>query len=202
MKPRLAHLAAVAVSVLSIQMLCAQDMGHQHGHDAHGDDTRQHAEMFASINRAVAVLRPTEGSEVLGVVLFEQEGDRVKVTADVINLPPNSTHGFHIHEFGDATSKDGSSAGGHYNPDQREHGLPGQSEHRHAGDLGNLQADAEGRARYEGTFDTFSIAGMKNPILGRGIVVHEKTDDGGQPTGNAGGRLAVGVIGVASPPKE
>jgi superoxide dismutase, Cu-Zn family len=207
MKPRPSHLvAALAVSILSIYALQAQDMGgHGHAHDhgaGTGADAAQHAQMFASINRAVAVLRPTEGSNVLGIVLFEQQGDSVKVTADVRGLPPNSTHGFHVHEYGDATSADGSSAGSHYNPDKTPHGIPGQSDHMHAGDLGNLKTDASGTAHYEATFNTFSIAGMKNPIIGRGVVVHEKADDGGQPTGNAGGRVGVGVIGVAAPPKQ
>ncbi|MCP5412982.1 MAG: superoxide dismutase family protein, partial [Alphaproteobacteria bacterium] len=68
---------------------------------------------------------------------------------------------------------------------------------RHAGDLGNLTADATGKATYEIVVDNISIAGPHNPILGRGVIIHAKPDDGGQPVGNAGGRIACGVIGVA-----
>ena len=96
---------------------------------------------------------------------------------------------------GDDTVNDGASAGGHYNPEGHEHALP-EKAMRHAGDLGNLTADAMGKARLELTVDNISVAGPKNPILGRGVIIHEKVDDGGQPTGNAGGRIACGVIGV------
>jgi Cu-Zn family superoxide dismutase len=92
------------------------------------------------------------------------------------------------------------SAGGHYNPENHQHGLP-ETEMRHAGDLGNLEADSEGKATLERTVSNISIAGMKNPIIGRGVIVHAKVDDGGQPVGNAGGRIGCGVIGVANPGK-
>jgi len=92
------------------------------------------------------------------------------------------------------------SAGGHYNPEGHQHGLP-DSENRHAGDLGNVQADDQGKAHYEITVKGISISGEHNPIIGRGVIVHAKLDDGGQPVGNAGGRIACGVIGFATPPK-
>lgn len=161
-------------------------MSHEHGHSE-------------SIDRAVAVLHPTEGNEVRGVVIFEATDEgQVKVMANVVGLTPDSRHGFHVHEFGDTTAADGTSAGGHYNPEGHDHALP-SDEPRHAGDLGNLEADSNGRARLELTVDNLSINGHTNPILGRGVVVHADPDDGGQPTGNAGARLAVGVIGVAQP---
>ncbi len=146
---------------------------------------------------AVCVLHATEGNKVSGVVRFTEEGGKVKVVADVEGLTPDAKHAFHIHEFGDATSKDGSSAGGHFNPDGHKHGLPDAAE-KHAGDLGNLQADKEGKAHYEITVEGVSVGG-KNSILGRGVIVHAKVDDGGQPVGNAGARIACGVIGVAKP---
>ena len=89
------------------------------------------------------------------------------------------------------------SAGGHYNPEKHEHGLPDKAQ-RHAGDLGNLEADASGKAHLELTVNNITISGNKNPILGRGVIVHAKFDYGGQPVGNAGGRIACGVIGVAN----
>jgi len=162
-------------------------------------DIQHHVHQMQSITRAVAVVYPTEGNHVLGVVWFVQEpDDTVRVQADFENLPPGTAHGFHIHEFGDATSRDGSSAGSHYNPADRPHGLPDHSQ-RHAGDLGNIRSDAQGRAHYQVTLTDITIAGLRNPILGRAVVVHEKPDDGSQPVGNAGPRLAVGVIGVANP---
>ncbi len=152
------------------------------------------------IKQAVAVLHPTAGQKCHGVVRFTQEGDSIKVVADLEGLTPDQKHAFHIHQYGDCTSSDGMSAGGHYNPEGHQHGLP-HADDRHAGDLGNVQADKDGKAHYEITVKNFTISGEKNPILGRGVIVHAKVDDGGQPVGNAGGRIACGVVGVANPGK-
>src|SRR5947208_14884653 len=94
--------------------------------------------------KAIAVLHPTAGNNVTGSVTFTKSGDEVKVVADVNGLTPGK-HGFHIHEFGDCSSSDGSSAGGHFNPTHKQHGAPDASD-RHAGDLGNIEADASGKA--------------------------------------------------------
>jgi Cu-Zn family superoxide dismutase len=152
------------------------------------------------VRQAVAVLHPTAGQKCHGVVRFTQDGDSVKVVADLEGLNPDQKHAFHIHQYGDCSSSDGMSAGGHYNPEGHQHGLP-ESENRHAGDLGNVQADSEGKAHYEITVTNISISGAKNPIVGRGVIVHAKVDDGSQPVGNAGARIACGVIGVANPGK-
>jgi len=149
-----------------------------------------------AMNHAICVLGPTEGNTAHGVVRFSEEGGKVMITGDIEGLTPNSEHAIHIHEFGDCSAPDGTSAGGHYNPEGHEHGLP-TTEMRHAGDLGNLKSDASGKAHFELTVDNISIAGPKNPIIGHAIIVHAKMDDGGQPTGNAGGRIACGVIGIA-----
>jgi Cu-Zn family superoxide dismutase len=148
--------------------------------------------------QAVAVLHPTAGQQCHGVVRFTQDGDSVKVVAELEGLNPNQKHAFHIHQFGDCSSPDGMSAGGHYNPEGHQHGLP-STESRHAGDLGNVEADGQGKAHYEITVNNISISGSKNPIIGRGVIVHAKPDDGGQPVGNAGARIGCGVIGVANP---
>jgi superoxide dismutase, Cu-Zn family len=152
------------------------------------------------VAQAVVALHPTMGQHCHGVVHFTQDSDSVKVVADLEGLAPDQKHAFHIHQYGDCTAADGMSAGGHYNPEGHQHGLP-DSEKRHAGDLGNIQADSEGKAHCEITVSNISIQGQKNPILGRGVIVHAKPDDGGQPVGNAGARIACGVIGVANPGK-
>jgi len=151
------------------------------------------------ITNAIAVMKPTLGSKTRGIVRFTQMGDKVKIVAAISGLKPNSKHGFHIHEFGDFSSMDAKSAGGHYNPGGFRHGGPG-SEERHAGDLGNLVSDAKGEARFELVVDNISVCGRKNPILGRGIVIHAGEDDlTSQPTGDAGARLALGIVGSANP---
>jgi Cu-Zn family superoxide dismutase len=150
----------------------------------------------ASPSKAICVVVPAEGSSCRGVVTFQSTDDgKVKVTASISGLTANQKHAIHVHEFGDITDLSGKSAGGHFNPENLPHGLP-PAANRHAGDLGNLQADGAGKASYELTVDNISIA-SKNAILGRAIVVHALPDDGGQPTGNAGGRIGFGVIGIA-----
>ena len=150
---------------------------------------------------AVAVVHPLGESKVMGVVHFTPDGaDKVKVVADITGLEPNSQHAFHIHEFGDCTDPAGKSAGGHFNPDKHEHGKPTDpADKRHPGDMGNIQADASGKAHLELTLDGISINGEKAAILGRGIIIHAKADDFSQPVGNAGDRIACGVIGIAKP---
>jgi Cu-Zn family superoxide dismutase len=153
-----------------------------------------------SIEQAVAVMHPTTGNQCRGVVHFSQEGDALTVVADLEGLNPGQKHAFHIHEFGDCTAPDGTSAGGHYNPEGHQHGVP-EATNRHAGDLGNVQANSSGTAHYKITVTNLSIQGSKNPILGRAVIVHAKPDDGSQPVGGAGARIACGVIGLANPGK-
>jgi Cu-Zn family superoxide dismutase len=145
--------------------------------------------------KAIAVLHPASGSNVTGTVTFTKTADAVDVVADVSGLTPGK-HGFHIHEFGDCSAADAASAGGHFNPTHKAHGAPDAAEH-HTGDLGNLEADASGKAHLTWKDKGMTMSG-ENSIVGRGVIVHAKEDDlKSQPVGNAGGRLACGVIGVA-----
>ena len=147
--------------------------------------------------RAIAVLHATAGSHVAGTVTFTASGDAVKVVADLTGLTPGK-HGFHIHEFGDCSSPDAKSAGGHFNPSGHQHGAPDAPD-RHAGDLGNIEADASGKAHLEMSDNVMKLSGSDS-IVGHAVIVHEKADDlKTQPTGDAGGRVACGVIGVAKP---
>lgn len=149
------------------------------------------------VKECTCVLTPTDGNKAKGMLKFSMDGDKLKIVGDVEGLEPESKHAIHIHEFGDISSKDGSSAGGHFNPEGHQHGLPDKAE-RHSGDLGNLNADKDGKAHLEITIENATLTG-KNAVIGRGVIVHAKVDDGGQPTGNAGGRIANGVIGVSKP---
>jgi Cu-Zn family superoxide dismutase len=149
------------------------------------------------VTKAVAVLSPTKGNNVSGTVTFTKVEGGVKIVADVTGLKPGE-HGFHIHEFGDCSAPDATSAGGHFNPQHAQHGAPDAAA-RHAGDFGNLIADDSGKAHYE-RVDTMMTLDGANSVLGHAVIVHEKADDlKTQPTGNAGGRVACGVIGVAKP---
>ena len=145
--------------------------------------------------RAVAVLQPTKGNSTSGQVVFTQTGNRVQVNAQVSGLAPNSVHGFHVHEKGDCSSGDGNSAGGHFNPMGKPHGEGGGAGEHHTGDMPNLHADAYGNANASFALSTMTVGGGPTDIIGKGLIVHANPDDyKTQPTGNAGARLACGVI--------
>lgn len=145
--------------------------------------------------RAVAELKPTAGNLTSGTVVFETHGDQVMVTAKVRGLVPNQEHGFHVHEKGDCSAPDATSAGGHFNPTAKPHGHKSGSGEHHVGDMPNLRADANGVANASFHLDKMSIGRGPGDILGRGLIVHAKPDDyTSQPVGNAGARLACAVI--------
>ena len=149
----------------------------------------------APVTRAVAALSPLGSSGVSGTVTFTKVAGGIRVSARLAGLTEGA-HGFHIHEFGDCSAPDGSSAGGHFNPEGSPHGGP-VAARRHAGDMGNVVAGEDGKAELEYVDAKASFEGSAS-ILGRGVIVHAKADDlTTQPTGNAGGRVACGVVGVA-----
>ena len=143
---------------------------------------------------ATADLRPTKGSTASGTASFSQIGDKVRVHAVVTGLKPGAEHGFHVHEVGDCGSGDGMSTKGHFNPFGKSHAHYGGAE-RHAGDLPALKANKEGRANVKIDLDIITLTPGPASIIGRGLIVHADPDDyKTQPTGNAGARIACGVI--------
>jgi Cu-Zn family superoxide dismutase len=145
---------------------------------------------------ARSTLMPVGDSGVGGELRFEVDNGGVRVTGSFTGLKPGSTHAFHIHEFGNCTAADASSAGAHFNPAAAAHGnREGGGEH-HAGDIPNQVAGADGVATVDQRLDGLQIGGGEAlDILGRGVIVHADADDyTTQPTGNAGGRIACGVI--------
>lgn len=148
------------------------------------------------VEKAVSVIYPTEGSRVFGKVTFEpaKEGG-VQISALLYNLAPGE-HGFHIHQYGDCSSADGSAAGGHFNPGDMSHASP-SDDNRHVGDIGNVIANQSGIAILKYRDPHMKLMGVKG-IIGRSLVIHEKEDDlKTQPSGNSGGRVGCGVIGIA-----
>jgi Cu-Zn family superoxide dismutase len=145
--------------------------------------------------KAICLLTPTKDSKVSGVVMFTRKGDAIEITGEITGLTPG-LHGFHVHEYGDLNSPDGMATGGHFNPDKKMHGGPRASD-RHVGDLGNVEADKSGKVKLHMTDKVIQLHGPHS-IIGRGLIVHAKADDlKSQPTGDAGGRVAQGVVGVA-----
>ena len=148
----------------------------------------------ADETKAIAVLSSASGSQASGTITFTKSGNGVQVVAEVSGLSPGK-HGFHVHEFGDCSAADAVSAGNHFNPTKDPH-AGHDADKRHMGDLGNLEADASGKARLDLTDKKIKI----ESVIGKAVIVHEKADDlKTQPTGDAGGRIACGVIGVAKP---
>lgn len=147
----------------------------------------------ASGPRAEAKLEARSGSNVSGTVSFAQAGDKLRVEAKVSGLTPGE-HGFHVHESGDCSAADATSAKGHFNPAAKSHGHHGGTE-RHAGDMPNLVADASGNASFKGEIGMLTLDGAASGIVGRSVVIHADPDDyKSQPAGNSGKRIACGTI--------
>jgi Cu-Zn family superoxide dismutase len=144
----------------------------------------------ASIEVALAA---KSDSKLSGKATFTEVDGGVKVTVQVAGVAPGKL-ATHVHEKGDCSAPDAESAGGHFNPAGKQHGLPPGEEH-HLGDLGNIDIAADGTGSTEVVVKGASLrAGDPSSFLGRAIIVHAKQDDGGQPVGNAGARIGCGVI--------
>ncbi len=135
-------------------------------------------------------------AKVKGVVHFTATEDGIEITGEISGLKPGD-HGFHIHEFGDCSSADPKCHGGHFNPDKKKHGGPEDVE-RHVGDLGNIKANGRGVATIHMKDRLIALSGPRS-IIGRAVILHAKADDlKSQPAGDAGDRIAGGVVGIAN----
>jgi superoxide dismutase, Cu-Zn family len=147
---------------------------------------------------ALVALAPTKDSKVSGTLTLTQEkSGGVSIVGQVGNLEPGSKHGFHVHDKGDCSAPDGSSAGGHFNPTGMEHGDPSKPDGmHHVGDMMNIEADAQGTAQVMVTIPGATLHDNgPNDLIGKGIIVHAAPDDYmTQPSGNSGARLACGRI--------
>lgn len=140
-------------------------------------------------------------STLSGTVTLTPTEGGVVVVVDVTGVAPGK-HGVHFHERADCSASDGTSAGGHFDPDGHDHALPSKSP-RHLGDLGNIEVRADGTGRLEVTREGANLrAGDPRSFVGRGLVVHADEDDGGQPTGNAGERIGCAEIHAPAAPTD
>lgn len=147
--------------------------------------------------KASTTLSAKSGSSVVGEITFSQLYQGVQIKGNISGLKPNQEHGFHVHDKGDCSSADGLSAAGHFNPESKAHGHHTSATH-HAGDMPNLKANAEGKAAFDFILDEVSLVEGKNAIVGRAVIVHANPDDyTSQPVGNAGGRIACGLISTS-----
>lgn len=156
------------------------------GSAAHGDLPTE------DVTEAVCQLEAIADSGVTGTITFTREDSTVRVHGEIHGLTPGQ-HGFHIHEHGDLSDKEtGKSAGGHFNPTGKPHGRP-NDEARHVGDLGNIEADDNGKAVIDMEDSVIELNGLHS-IVGRALVVHAQADQFTQPAGEAGDRVAFGLI--------
>jgi len=150
-----------------------------------------------AVKSAFCTVSPTQGNKVSGTVVFTKVNGGIKIVADIQGLSKGK-HGFHIHEFGDCSAPDATSAGNHFNPMAKNHGSP-MDAMRHDGDMGNIEANDSGKGHLEYVDKSISLEGS-NSIVGKSVVVHQDEDDlTSQPSGNAGARVACGVIEAGKP---
>ena len=149
----------------------------------------------STLDAARVNLASASGSLVSGKLSLMPMGDGVHLTGEIGGLKPNSSHGIHIHEKGDCSAADASSAGGHFNPATQPHGKVDTATH-HGGDMNNISADASGVATVNIHAKGVVLGGgAANDAVGRAVIVHADPDDYiSQPSGNAGARVACGVI--------
>ena len=153
--------------------------------------------MPTTSKQAIAVINPTSGNTVTGMAVFTLTGETVMLSIEIKNASPG-IHAVHIHENGDCSAIDGTSAGGHWNPTDVAHGKWGEGEF-HLGDIGNMTVGDDGTGTIELSTELWEIGtGSIIDVVGKGIIVHADADDFvSQPSGNAGARIGCGVIELA-----
>jgi len=189
---------------LQILFICGipfiANAGHHELLSATHDASTGGREQLSSAADAVAVIEATDGNETSGYVYFTEMDAGVKISGRIEHLSPGK-HGFHVHQFGDLRTRNGLSTGGHFNPMNQPHGAP-NSTMRHVGDLGNIEANEDGVAEFTYVDQGISLHGP-NSIVGRGLIIHAEEDDlQSQPTGAAGVRVGMAIIGYANPEVE
>jgi Cu-Zn family superoxide dismutase len=192
---KISKAAFAATLILSVSFIgCTQEDAPKEDMAEMSAPEEMAAEVMPAMRTAVAHMSPTEGNEASGTVTFTEVEGGIRVVAHFENVPEGE-HGFHIHEFGDCSAPDGTSAGGHFNPGGMKHSSP-DSSMRHVGDLGNIAANADGIAEKEMVDSMLTFDG-DHSILGKGVILHADADDlMTQPTGAAGARIACGVVEI------
>ncbi|MEO8306573.1 MAG: superoxide dismutase family protein [Pseudomonadota bacterium] len=144
---------------------------------------------------ATVKLAGASGSSVAGELQLTATDGGVAIAGEITGLTPGTQHGFHVHETGDCSAPDAKSAGGHFNPAHVAHGGP-TSDVRHLGDIPNIQSDSAGHVTVSATIPGATLRdGAADDLVGKAMIVHAKPDDyTTQPSGDAGDRIACGVI--------
>lgn len=188
--------ALIAAGIAIVMAGCTTPMSTKSSPSATGKQAGGMSAMARSTATSGTVaLAAASGSLVSGTLKLTPVSDGVRIVGEIGGLAPNSTHGFHIHETGDCSAADAKSAGGHFNPASMPHGRAGAGPH-HAGDMDNIVSNAQGVARVDVVDRSVTLGGgAANDADGRAFIVHGGADDyTSQPSGDAGSRVACGVI--------
>ena len=147
-------------------------------------------------NEASAVINSASGSEMTGLATFIDNGDGSVTFKLMVEKATKGEHAVHLHEKGDCSADDATSAGGHWNPESKDHGKRGESGQYHAGDVANLSVAADGMGSMIMTVEGWNVgAGGDNDVIGKAVIIHAKADDfTSQPSGAAGARVGCGVV--------
>ena len=188
----LLNFATLALAVLFLS-LSACNTGTKQADEDQSGSTEQEAQDEEATARAT--MEPASGSNVSGEVTFTEENGSVRMELSVENLPAGE-HAIHLHEHGDCSAEDASSAGGHWNPTMKPHGKRGSGSAFHKGDIDNMSVGDDGKGTLNMTIEGWSIGGPDSTnIVGKSVIIHEKADDfTSQPSGDAGSRISCGVI--------
>lgn len=186
------------LALLSAALLlaaCASQKPRPTGEPTETSDSQPQGEGASeSVSSAIAPLESKSGTQAGGMATFTAREGQVTLELMVDNAPPG-THAVHLHETGDCSAQDASSAGGHWNPTGAPHGRFGENGF-HLGDIGNVEIASDGTGRLTFTTEHWTLGGGgEHDILGKAVLVHAAADDfDTQPSGGAGARIACGVI--------
>jgi Cu-Zn family superoxide dismutase len=185
------------LSTLSFALCCVLTLAGCSGGTDSGSEAEAPAKSAAAtqgVQRIDTLLQAKSGSDLTGMAIFIRDSQGVSLQLNIENTPPGE-HAVHIHEFGDCSADDASSAGGHWNPMSEEHGKWGEQPY-HLGDIGNITVGEDGTGSLSFTTDRWTMGdGSQTDIIGKALVIHAGSDDfTTQPTGAAGGRIGCAVI--------
>ena len=188
-------IAWVLLIIASIGLTSCNTGNKQESTTAETSDPSNETEANEENATAMATMEAASGSKVTGEATFTEENGGVRFELSVDNLSPGE-HAVHLHEKGDCSADDASSAGGHWNPTMKPHGKRDGGHAFHKGDIGNMNVGADGKGTMQMTVEGWSIGGADSTnVIGKSVIIHEKADDfTSQPSGNAGARLSCGVI--------
>ena len=197
MKRTFLSIFVFAILLVGISSCTPQRQGDEGESDttAMGGEMEPMEEESMASPSAVAQMEAKSGSNVSGTVTFTSVEAGIHLMVDLKGVSPGK-HAIHLHEFGDCSAPDGTSAGGHWNPTSEAHGHISETDEFHFGDIGNLEVGEDSTVTYETTIEIWNIGEDESAnIVGKSVIVHAGEDDfTSQPTGNAGGRIACGVI--------